>query len=103
MCNRDELHEINVKLDHISYVQCEIFTILKSYENMDNKLDQTIRLLHKINSNKQHTTVNTSSMPPIYVRPRGKTLNKISKGPSIQDSLMNELKLKLKKRGGIKD
>lgn len=99
MCNRDELHEINVKLDHLSYLQCEMFTILKSYTNIDHKVDQTIRLLHKMNSTKQYPVSSTYTKPPIFVKP---STNK-HKGISIQDSLMNELKMKLKKRGGIKD
>ena len=48
MCDRDELREINIKLDHIMFVQCEIFAMIKSNDILDSKIDKCIQILNKL-------------------------------------------------------
>ena len=126
MCDRDELREVNMKLDHIMYVQCELFAMMKASNNVDHKLDQCIRLLNKVNSslNTKFPVVNTqnnnppplpvNNIPDIVKKSRKKKENESDKkitpkkpvgslgGLSLQDQLLAELKGKLKKRGGVK-
>jgi len=103
--SRDILHEINIKIDHLTFIQCEIFAMLKQEQHISHKLDTCINILNKIHS-KQNQNIQYSTIPisnieksiPIYKKKQTKSINK---GPSIQDQLIKELKLKLKSRGGI--
>ena len=113
MCDRDELREVNMKLDHIMYVQCELFAMMKATGNTDAKLDKCIQLLNKLNSslNAKYPIVNTNVpvIPPPPLPPSNKSKAKPKPKPnplggiSLQDQLLKELKQKLEKRGGIQN
>ena len=106
MCDRDELREINIKLDHIMFVQCEIFAMIKSNDIIDNKLDKCIQMLNKINSS--NIPQNSSNIPqnftkkndtPISINKSSSNLEKKDndKFPiklSLQDQLIKEFKEK---------
>ena len=97
MCDRDELREINIKLDHIMFVQCEIFAMIKSNDILDSKIDKCIQILNKINSSnmpKQFTkNDNPISVPKSFSKVEKKD-NKLPIKLSLQDQLIKEFKEK---------
>ena len=97
MCDRDELREINIKLDHIMFVQCELFAMIKGLENSDNKIDKCIQLLNTINLslNRTHPPINTNiPRPPPLPKKIIKKEEKYAENLSLQDKLIEELKEK---------
>lgn len=97
MCDRDELREINIKLDHIMFVQCELFAMIKGLENSDNKIDKCIQLLNTINLslNRTHPVINTNiPRPPPLPKKFIKKEEKYIENISLQDKLIEELKEK---------
>jgi len=98
MCDRDDLREVNIKLDHIMHVQCEIFAMMKISNNSDHKLDKCITLLQKILSNlsSSHLPVSTTSNIEKYISTKKEET--IVPRISLQDELLKELKEKIRKR-----
>lgn len=97
MCDRDELREINIKLDHIMFVQCELFAMIKGLENSDNKIDKCIQQLNTINLslNRTHPVINTNiPRPPPLPKKFIKKEEKNTANISLQDKLIQELKEK---------
>ena len=109
MCTRDELREVNMKLDHLMHVTCELFAMMKTTNNNDSKLDQCIKLLNNINSSlntQRYPIVNTENNipppppPPILNNNKKNTTTKPTK-PVYTCNYMDELKAKLKERKKI--
>ena len=99
MCDRDELREINIKLDHIMFVQCEIFAMIKSNDIIDNKLDKCIQMLNKINSSNIPQNFTKKNDTPISIHKSSSNLEKKDNDKlpiklSLQDQLIKEFKEK---------
>jgi len=96
MCDRDELREINIKLDHIMFVQCELFAMIKGLENSDNKIDKCIQLLNTINLslNRTYPIIKTNIPRPPPLPKKKEEKNNLKMNISLQDKLIEELKEK---------
>ena len=93
----DELLKLNIKMDHIMKIVCELFIMSKSNERLDSKLDQCIKLLNNLNSKIDNSRPNIPLKPPplpIY----NNNSTSIEIPTSNRDQLMVELKNKLKER-----
>ena len=60
---KDGLVKLNCKVDHTMKVVCELFIMAKSNEQLDDKLDQCIKLLNTLSY--KVDTINKSSIPHI--------------------------------------
>ena len=100
---KEELIKLNIKMDHITKIVCELFVMSKSNERLDSKLDQCIKLLNNLNS-KVDNVSNKSSIPPAPPAPPAMpsvatySSSSTNVNYSGRNDLMEELKNKLKDR-----
>ena len=107
---KEELLKLNIKIDHIMKIVCELFIMNKSNERFDDKLDQCIKSLNNLNSRVNNILVTNKpipslSPPPILTIPSIPTIPSIISSSSStikfipsRNELMEELKKKLAAR-----
>lgn len=101
--NKEELSKLNIKIDHITKIVCELFIMCKSNERFDDKLDQCIKSLNNLNSRVNNMSITNIpniplSPPPLPTIKKSSNNSTVVNSISSRDQLMEELKKKLTER-----